>query len=358
MRNRNSILFAILLLLIPLSLYAGSPQAETGPEVEYPESVVPGSILSIVIGDEPQDGGGEERRTGFFAELLDKDGKPVTKGKSFEAEAAGTESESRRSRFILLGVPNTLDPGTYVLRLYRDHVDGRNAQGRYSDESGEDGAGENGEEPYLEDEIEVSARSFEEDVIPLRKSLTSLRRTPDPRKAEEAREIRSLYARFDPGAVYDMESWIVPVEYKYITSRFGDRRKYEYQDGATARAIHSGVDFAASTGTPVTACGGGVVKMAKDRIISGYTVVLEHLPGVYSIYFHLDSLDVERGERVDRGDILGTVGMTGLATGPHLHWEIRVQGVAVDPWVLTKKGLFETIAEDKEQKKTPEEEGG
>jgi len=337
------ILCATLLLLQPLTLFPGSPQAETGPEVEYPSSVVPGSLLAIGIGGGEQNEPEKEGEARFSAELLDGEGEPVTKGRSFETNTASSAKGGLRSRFILLGVPSTLSPGMYVLRLFREHPVGE-AQG--------------GRELYLEDEIEVIARRFEEDVIPLRKSLTTLRRSPDPRKAEEAREIQRLYASFEPESVFDTESWIVPVDYKYITSRFGDRRKYEYQDGATARAIHSGVDFAASTGTPVVAPGGGMVKMAKERIISGYTVVIEHLPGLYSIYFHLDSLSVAKGARVDRGDTIGTVGMTGLATGPHLHWEVRVHGVAIDPWVLTKKGLFEIITRDRKSQETSAEEGG
>ena len=84
----------------------------------------------------------------------------------------------------------------------------------------------------------------------------------------------------------------------------------------------------------VAAAGGGKVAMARERIVTGFTVVVEHLPGVYSLYYHLDGLAVREGQRVSAGDPIGTVGSTGLATGPHLHWEVRAAGVAVDPDVL------------------------
>jgi murein DD-endopeptidase MepM/ murein hydrolase activator NlpD len=71
--------------------------------------------------------------------------------------------------------------------------------------------------------------------------------------------------------------------------------------------------------------------MAEARIVTGNTVILEHLPGVYSIYMHMDSMAVFVGQVVPRGAPIGSSGMTGLSTGPHLHWELRVCGVPCDP---------------------------
>ncbi len=71
--------------------------------------------------------------------------------------------------------------------------------------------------------------------------------------------------------------------------------------------------------------------MATNRIVTGGTVVIEHLPAVYSLYYHLDTVDVAVNDIVEQGERIGTVGSTGLSTGPHLHWELRVSGVAVDP---------------------------
>jgi murein DD-endopeptidase MepM/ murein hydrolase activator NlpD len=85
------------------------------------------------------------------------------------------------------------------------------------------------------------------------------------------------------------------------------------------------------TGTEVRACGPGKVVLAGFRIVTGNSVVLEHLPGVYSLYYHLDKIEVSEGSMVDAGTVLGLSGATGLATGPHLHWEIRVSGENTDP---------------------------
>jgi len=71
--------------------------------------------------------------------------------------------------------------------------------------------------------------------------------------------------------------------------------------------------------------------MAENRISTGFTVVIEHLPGVYSLYYHLDALLAGEGETVRTGSLIGRSGNTGLATGPHLHWEFRVNGEAADP---------------------------
>ena len=69
-------------------------------------------------------------------------------------------------------------------------------------------------------------------------------------------------------------------------------------------------------------------------------MVVEHLPGVFSMYYHLDQLSVSAGQLVEAGQALGTVGATGLATGAHLHWEVRVAGVPVDPEALTVRALI------------------
>jgi murein DD-endopeptidase MepM/ murein hydrolase activator NlpD len=94
----------------------------------------------------------------------------------------------------------------------------------------------------------------------------------------------------------------------------------------------------------VVASGSGRVVMAEERLLTGLTVVLEHLPGVYSLYYHLDSLLVRQGDEVQLGQRVGTVGMTGLATGPHLHWELRVSGTAVDPDSLVARPLIDKSA--------------
>ncbi len=116
------------------------------------------------------------------------------------------------------------------------------------------------------------------------------------------------------------------------TSPYGSRRTYEPNPAVSA---HEGEDFSAPAGTDVTAPAAGVVVLAEPLFVRGNAVVLDHGNGVFTGYWHMSELAVRQGERVEAGQLLGRVGSTGLSTGAHLHWELRVNGVPVDPlqWV-------------------------
>jgi murein DD-endopeptidase MepM/ murein hydrolase activator NlpD len=102
--------------------------------------------------------------------------------------------------------------------------------------------------------------------------------------------------------------------------------------GPRGDRFHTGIDFTAATGTPVTAAGDGVVVDAGRRAGGyGQIVEIEHEQGVTTVYAHLSAVLVEPGQRIARGSTVGLVGATGDATGPHLHFEVRVRGAAVDP---------------------------
>ena len=81
--------------------------------------------------------------------------------------------------------------------------------------------------------------------------------------------------------------------------------------------------------------------MAEDRISTGYSVVIEHLPGLYSLYYHLSELLVKEGDMIKQGELIGKSGATGLATGPHLHWEMRLNGASVRPEFFLSNFTFE-----------------
>ena len=118
-----------------------------------------------------------------------------------------------------------------------------------------------------------------------------------------------------------------------ITSPFGARRSI---NGGPPDTAHSGVDYGAAAGTPVPACATGRVALVDKLTIRGNAVYLDHGLGVYSGYLHLSQLHVRVGEPVERGQVVGQVGATGFANGPHLHWEVRVGGVNVAPaeWIV------------------------
>ena len=192
-----------------------------------------------------------------------------------------------------------------------------------------------------EQSIVIGEREFAVEEIALNTSLSNLRRTTDPRRQAESWDLWLLLNESRPVEWPHFGPLRLPLGDVRRTGGFGDRRLYRYADGNTATTIHNGVDFGVPTGTVVAAAGGGTVAMARERIVTGFTVVIEHLPGVYSLYYHLDGLAVQEGQRVFAGDPIGTVGSTGLSTGPHLHWEVRAAGVAVDPDLLVTAPLVD-----------------
>ncbi|TVQ21182.1 MAG: M23 family peptidase [Leptolyngbya sp. DLM2.Bin15] len=118
-----------------------------------------------------------------------------------------------------------------------------------------------------------------------------------------------------------------------VTTIYGVRR---YYNGVFAEDYyHRGVDYAAPTGTPVVAPAAGIVALVDHEAngfeIHGNTVGLDHGQGVASIFLHLNRIDVREGDRVEAGQVIGTVGNTGISTGPHLHWGLYVHGRSVDP---------------------------
>lgn len=113
----------------------------------------------------------------------------------------------------------------------------------------------------------------------------------------------------------------------WITSGFGPRRR-PIRGGTT---FHKGIDIAAPPGTPILSPGDGIVTYSGYKAGLGRAVMVDHGYGVVSVYGHNSSNYVKKGDRVKRGEIIGSVGRTGLATGSHLHYQIEVDGVPVDP---------------------------
>lgn len=153
--------------------------------------------------------------------------------------------------------------------------------------------------------------------------------TPENRELEET-TLEAAYARG-----LDQPRWrqpfLLPVE-GVGSSSFGASR--QYGPGGNI-SFHQGADIAAPEGTPIRATNQGTVRVAGFFPIKGGLVVLDHGGGVFSLYFHQSQIRVEVGDEVKRGAVIGEVGTTGLSTGPHLHWEMRVNEEATNPleWV-------------------------
>ncbi len=127
-----------------------------------------------------------------------------------------------------------------------------------------------------------------------------------------------------------------PLAEEYLTSApFGQRRSY---NSGPVNSFHAGQDFPAPQGTPIYAPAPGRVALAEPLQVRGNAVLIDHGGGVFSGYWHLTDIAVSAGQQVQPGDLLGHVGTTGLSTGNHLHWELRVNGFAVDPmqWLTTR----------------------
>ena len=112
--------------------------------------------------------------------------------------------------------------------------------------------------------------------------------------------------------------------------RFGSRRFMNNQP----RSPHSGADYSADTGTPVLAVEAGTVVLAEEHFFAGNSVFIDHGDGLISMSFHLDRIDVVVGDRIRRGQQVGTVGATGRVTGPHLHFGLRWRGKRINPEAL------------------------
>jgi murein DD-endopeptidase MepM/ murein hydrolase activator NlpD len=121
---------------------------------------------------------------------------------------------------------------------------------------------------------------------------------------------------------------------------FGVRRVFNGQP----RSSHDGVDLPGPEGEPVVAPAAAVVALADELYFSGGTVILDHGSGLFTTYFHLSRIDVEAGEAVGPGQRIGSVGATGRATGPHLHWGARLHRARVNPLDLLQLPEWPAIA--------------
>lgn len=131
-----------------------------------------------------------------------------------------------------------------------------------------------------------------------------------------------------------------PLEFSRVTSGFKMRMHPILQ---TMRA-HQGVDYGAPTGTPVRSVGDGVVEFAGVQNGYGNVIILKHRNNRSTVYAHLSRINVHKGENVSQGQNIGAVGATGWATGPHLHFEFRINGVYQDPLIIARENESEPVS--------------
>jgi murein DD-endopeptidase MepM/ murein hydrolase activator NlpD len=187
--------------------------------------------------------------------------------------------------------------------------------------------GKSGQRYHRRVQIVVADGRFPLQHLTLPKAMVDL----DPETLERVRREEALLASI-------WESWqgqpswshafIAPLAGTLqVSSAFGLRRIINGQP----RSPHTGVDFSAVAGTPVRASNQGVVVYAGELFFSGNSVILHHGGGLFTMYYHLQGYQVAVEQEVAQGDILGWVGATGRASGPHLHWGGRLQGARFNP---------------------------
>jgi murein DD-endopeptidase MepM/ murein hydrolase activator NlpD len=151
---------------------------------------------------------------------------------------------------------------------------------------------------------------------------------PTLRQSEGIRRLNAVNA-YAKQKTSGPAEWTMPVQ-GGVSSKFGMRRLHHEH---SAR-MHAGVDIAAKTGSPIAAARAGEVVFAGERGGYGKMVIIDHGDDIKSLYAHASELHVEPGQKVAAGDTIAAVGSTGKSTGPHLHFEVRQAGRAVDPGPL------------------------
>lgn len=157
---------------------------------------------------------------------------------------------------------------------------------------------------------------------------------PQPQPSLETEALRDVrYRRFASNDSLNASEWteepsIWPLDHpqRHVISRYGPRGR--------RNKMHNGIDIKAPRGTPIVASADGVVTYAGRRRGYGNVVEVDHGNGLETIYAHLNEIGVQEGVDVLQGEILGTVGATGNATTPHIHYEVRVDQQPHDPWLF------------------------
>jgi len=181
--------------------------------------------------------------------------------------------------------------------------------------------------------VEVVSASFGTETLKLPKEMVDLDPPTLARVEKEQEQFKAIFNKSDHQRLWQ-DDFIVPTEGKPM-GMFGFRRIMNGQP----RNPHTGEDIRAPLGAPVLASNDGKVIMVGDFYFNGNSIVIDHGLGLFSMYFHLSKINVKEGERVKKGEIIGEVGKSGRATGPHLHWGVRLNGARVNPFSLVEKKL-------------------
>ncbi|MBK7895124.1 MAG: LysM peptidoglycan-binding domain-containing protein [Anaerolineaceae bacterium] len=204
----------------------------------------------------------------------------------------------------LVGIDAFAEPGLFDLRL--------------------EGSGERPWRPFVQ-QVQVNPGNYSLQQIPVEDN-------PDIRQQEDEMLAQIYQTSTEPRQWTGVMT--SPVPGAVITAGYGDPRSY---NGGPVYVYHSGIDFAGTIGTPILAPASGTVVFNQLLELRGNTVILDHGQGIFSAYFHLSETFVAVGDTVAAGQTIAAGGSTGLSTGPHLHWDLRIHGVPVNglQWLET-----------------------
>jgi murein DD-endopeptidase MepM/ murein hydrolase activator NlpD len=217
---------------------------------------------------------------------------------------------------VLLAVDLETPPGSYPLEFEAGGESGR----RYNHRAG----------------ITVTDGRFPEQRLTLPKAMVDLDAKTLHRVRREQKVMAGIWKKWQ-GGPYWWQAFLPPLEGTVeVSSEFGLRRILNGQP----RRPHGGVDYRAPRGVPVRASNGGLVVYTGEMFFNGNSVIVHHGGGLFTIYLHLQGYRVQSGQKVVKGEVLGWVGATGRATGPHLHWGANLRGVRFDPRRLLELSLL------------------
>ncbi|TKB55935.1 MAG: M23 family metallopeptidase [Nitrospira sp.] len=289
-RLDRTLITAVLLLssIFPVELFSSTPPAPMGHDGEY--SGKQGQVLVVKVK-------GEEQATEVKGTFLSR---TIPFFREFRpGEPAGYIG--------LLGIDMQDEPGTYELSV--EVKQGEQAK-------------------QLSFNVQVAKEKFTVEHLKLPKDKVDLDEKSTARWKAEQQLVREALAENSRLKLW-RSNFMEPVSGKR-TGIFGSVRIMNGQ----ARNPHNGEDIGAPMGADVAATNDGIVRITVDHIFSGKGVFVDHGLGFYTMYFHLSEILVRNGDLVTAGQIIGKVGATGRATGPHLHWGVKLNGARVNPYAL------------------------
>lgn len=259
------------------------------------------SLMSAMTLAAPQ----ESRVPGGIAILPLPSTLPADISASYDGHPLLVETSSDGSRHLIVGIPLAAAPGEAMVQIM---------------------AGKKNETLAFT----ISEKKYTEQHITLPPDDKHINPGPEElaRYAREAKEQQAIYKTFS-GNGAGWPDFVMPTKGERGNT-FGLKRFFNGE----ARAPHLGMDIPAAEGQPAWAPADGVVVQTGDYFFNGRTVMIDHGHGLVSMLCHLSAIKAKAGDKVKQGDVIGLVGHTGRATGPHLHWTVSLNDARIDPLLV------------------------